>query len=159
MGGMILTGFEGAGNSSQLIVSSVQTKAECRKLILPNDKERSVRLLYRELSSAPADYVVMMGQKPSIKDKIAVERCARLDGRELLSALDCDNIAEFFKAHGYDAYLSAGAGNSYCNHIYAHCLSVFPRGVFLHIPALRGISDMDRLQRVVGQFLDWLSGL
>ena len=66
--------------------------------------------------------VVLLGQKPCIKEKIAVEPTAERNGEILHTTLDVTVTAEKIKENGYSAYISKGCGNSYCNHIYYECL-------------------------------------
>ena len=111
----------------------MSVSAPCRKVILPNDNEKSAALMRAEIARKPTA-VIMTGQKPAIRSKIAVERSAKTDlGERLKTEFDCGAAVRFFRENGYGAYLSSGAGNSYCNAVYAAVLRIFPRCLFLHI--------------------------
>ena len=151
MSGIVFAGFDGEDNPARRLVMSVS--ANCRKVILPNDNEKSAALMRAEIARKPSA-VIMTGQKPAIRSKIAVERFARsASGERLETAFDCGKAVRFFRENGYGAYLSSGAGNSYCNAVYAAVLRVFPRGLFLHIPTFENIDDFDELVKSFDKFI------
>lgn len=151
MNEVVFAGFDGADNPARILVERVSVP--CRKVILPNDSALSAALMREEISRDPSA-VIMTGQKPSICSKIAVERFARADIEFLKTDVDCGKVARFFRENGYDAYLSSGAGNSYCNAVYAEVLKIYPSGLFLHIPTLENISDFGELVKAFDKFLD-----
>lgn len=157
MKNIILAGFDGTNNSARIITEGVSLP--CSKLILPNDKEKSAELLLSEIRKKSAVCVVMLGQKPQISDKIAVEPRARENGEVLHTALDCTASVRLIKESGYDAYISKGCGNSYCSHIYYECLRSGVNCIFLHIPFMENISDIKRLTEAAEGFISGLSGI
>lgn len=151
MNEIVFAGFDGEDNSARLLVERIS--APCRKVIMPNDNALSAALMREEIARNPSA-VIMTGQKPSIRSKIAVERFARAASGILKTGVDCGGVVRFFRESGYNAYLSSGAGNSYCNAVYAEVLKIYPRGLFLHIPSLENISDFGELVKAFDQFLD-----
>jgi len=154
---VILAGFDGVNNSSREAVK--RAELSCHKLILPNDRRRSAEILLSEIEKTDAVCVVMLGQKPNIADKIAVEPFARGENGVLRTALDVTATVELIKSLGYNAYISAGCGNSYCNHIYYSCLSSEVNCIFLHIPVLSKISDMSELVKAIEGYVKGLEGI
>lgn len=150
MNKVIFTGFDGEDNPSRLLVERIS--APCKKIVLPNDSERTAEIMTAELANNPKA-VVMTGQKPSIFTKISVEPYAKSQCGRLATAVDCKDIVNWFRRNDYAAYLSSGAGNSFCNTVYAVVLQSFPRGLFLHIPTMENISDFDKLVNVFNKFL------
>ena len=157
MNRILLTGFEGKNNSSDMIIEKVSTP--CRKLILPDDKEKSAELLHKTLGDKGITCVVMLGQKPCIKRKIAVEPEAGRNGDVLHTSMDCTVCVEKIRALGYDAYISRGCGNSYCNNIYYECLGTGVNCIFLHVPTMDNIPDKKEIVKVIEKFLDEISGI
>lgn len=147
---VVFAGFDGDDNPARMLVERVS--ASCRKVILPNDNRGAAVLMHAELARAPSA-VIMTGQRSAIRSKIAVERFARNGSHVLETNFNCRGIVRFFRDNGYDAYLSSGAGNSYCNAVYAEVLKTFPRGLFLHIPTLENISVFGELVGAFDKFL------
>lgn len=146
----VFAGFDGEDNPARLLVERVS--APCRRVIMPNDNALSASLMRKEIARDPSS-VIMTGQKPSIRSKIAVERFARAEHGILKTSVDCGKVVRFFRENGYDAYMSSGAGNSYCNAVYAEVLKIYPRGLFLHIPTMENISDFGELVRAFDKFI------
>lgn len=150
MKSVVFAGFDGEDNPARFLVESVSVP--CRKVIMPNDNALSAALMRKEVALEPTA-VIMTGQKPSIRSKIAVERFAKAGSEILTTSFDCGDVVRFFRENGYDAYLSSGAGNSYCNAVYAEVLKIYPRGLFLHIPTMENISDFEELIKAFNKFL------
>lgn len=151
MKNIILAGFDGRNNPARTVTEKAEL--DCTKLILPNDKEKSAELLLETIQEVNAVCVIILGQKPCIKDKIAVEPTAEGCGNTLHTSFDVTVTAEKLKANGYNAYISKGCGNSYCNHIYYECLQSGTNCIFLHIPQMKNISDINALTKAVEGYI------
>ena len=157
MSGILLAGFDGVNNPARIVVE--KSRAACSKLIIPNDKDKSVEILLNEIWEKEAACVVIVGRKPCIKDKIAVEPFAKGEGGVLRTPLDVTSVVNLIKKQGYNAYISKGCGNSYCNHIYYNCIASGVNCIFLHIPVFSCISDTDALSAAVDGFINGLGGV
>ena len=151
MKNIILAGFDGRNNPARTVTEKAELP--CTKLILPNDKEKAAELLLATVRRVDAVCVVILGQKPCIKNKIAVEPTAERCGNVLHTPLDVTVTAEKIRGNGYDAYISKGCGNSYCNHVYYECLENGTNCIFLHIPQAKNISDIDALTKAVEEYI------
>ncbi len=157
MNRVILAGFDGANNSARLITEAANVPS--RKIILPNDRRQSVKTLFAEIDRAETSVVVILGQKPCIKDKIAVEPSASCGCETLRTAMDVTVSAELIEANGYAAYISKGCGTSYCNHIYFECLKRGICCIFLHVPTLDNISDLGAITKAVEGYVNGIAGV
>lgn len=155
MNKILFAGFDGIDNPARELIGTIS--APCRLIILPNDKTASAELLKAETARFQPDIVLMTGQKPVIKDKVSVELCTKSSGETLTTALDCAAVRDFILSRGYACYISKNCGTSYCNHIYAECLKVFPRGLFIHIPFKKNITDFAKLKSVFEQLVNHLN--
>ena len=149
---LILAGFDGNNNPARTVTEKVN--CDCRKIILPNNREEAASMLLSEISRESTACVVMLGQKPCIRDKAAVEPCASLCGETLRTNMDVTVIRDMIRDSGYNAYISRGCGNSYCNHVYFECLKSGVNCVFLHVPCADNISDMSALIRAIEELLN-----
>ncbi len=157
MTNIILAGFDGRNNPARTITEKAELN--CTKLILPNDKEKSAELLLETIRRVNAVCVVMLGQKPCIKDKMAVEPTAERCGNILHTSLDVTVTVEKLKANGCNAYISKGCGNSFCNHIYYECLQSGVNCIFLHIPQMKNIFDINALTKAVEGYIKELGSV
>jgi len=157
MKNIILAGFDGRNNPARTVTEKAELP--CTKLILPNDKEKAAELLLETIRRVDAVCVVILGQKPCIKNKIAVEPTAERGGNVLHTPLDVTVTAEKIRGNGYDAYISKGCSNSYCNHVYYECLENGTNCIFLHIPQAKNISDINALTKAVEGYIGELGSV
>lgn len=153
----LVTAFDGEDNSSRIICEKL--KADCKKIILPNDKTASCEILKRELDGG-FRYVFSLGQKPLIKNKISVEDTAKLGGKILKA--NAENISEIIKKFGYDCYISHNAGTSFCNNLYFFGLDHIAENAlktemfFLHVPFAENC-NMDAAAEVLDKSINFIS--
>lgn len=156
---VLLTAFR--GTSSEKLVRRFD--AAYHKLIVENDKEKSVEQLIDAVSSNGYDYVISFGQKPVIMDKIYIELMGKMDGVSYKTNFDTDGFKEALGRSGFSVHISGNAGTSYCNNIYFHGLkfisdsSCKTKMLFIHVPFEKNISDFngfsDRLIEALENFL------
>ncbi len=157
MKNVILTAFDGENSSSGLLIGKIS--ADCTKLLLPCDKRKSAELLKAKIEETGAVCVIMTGQKPNVKEKIAVEASAMYSGEKLHTVMDCTTTVRLIRENGYNAYISKGSGNSLCNYLYAECLMAGINCIFLNIPTADRISDTDKLCTAVEGYINSLSNV
>ena len=157
MKNIILAGFDGKNNPARIITE--KAALDCTKVILPNDKVKASELLVETIREVNAVCVVLLGQKPCIKEKIAVEPTAERNGEILHTTLDVTVTAEKIKENGYSAYISKGCGNSYCNHIYYECLKSGTNCIFLHVHTINNVSDINALTKSVEYYIKALGAV
>ena len=145
---ILLTAFR--GTSAELLVKSVEENEWHRVLILPNDKVKDSKLLEEALRQEHVDYIISLGQRPNIKDKVHIETMARKGNLGIATAFDCEKLKHNFEQTGLPAKLSTNAGTSFCNELYWNGLRCIEenklntRMVFVHIPFEKNISDVER---------------
>lgn len=152
---ILLTAFR--NTSAQLLLQGV---TEYRTLLLPNDKRRDSEIMIDVISREKFDYILSIGQKPNIKNKVYVETTAREGEMQIRTDADCESLTGLFEKHGICTKISHNAGTSYCNQLYLnglHYLSqktMDTRMVFVHIPLAKNIEDLEDFR---GRFLNVIS--
>ena len=138
---ILLTGFQ--GTSSEVLLSTAHAYDT---LLLPNDKKLDGELLTDQLLRGPYDFVICLGQKPNMKDKIHIESTARRNGFTIQTKVDIPKLARLFGEQGIPARQSNHAGTSFCNALYFNGLRFVEEHecsigvVFVHIPFLKNMS-------------------
>ena len=117
------------------------------KIILENDKLMSECQLEEILSRDKYDFVLSLGQRPVMKNKLSVEVCARDGARIIFTDFDYETLLNNFTDCGVEAKLSRNAGTSFCNNIYRfgldHLEKTETKMIFVHIPFEKNISDFE----------------
>lgn len=152
---VILTGFDGKENSAKLLLNAVNTTAH--KIILPNNKMESVRIISQIISNG--QYIFLVGQKPLLKDKICIELQASIEMNTIKTTFPFEKIEQYLKGN-YCYKYSTNAGTSFCNHLYFNVLkhihdnNFCTKAVFIHIPQRKNITDFKKMCRVFEYILD-----
>lgn len=137
---ILMTGF--CGTSSELLVKV----ADCKSLILPNDKILDSQILLTELERQSYEYIFSFGQKPNIRDKVYLETTARNGDKYVHTNFAYGRLQNILRAEKIVVRISDHAGTSFCNALYWNGLkSIRDQGlkakmIFLHIPFSRNIS-------------------
>lgn len=144
---ILYAGFEGVNNCSKRVLDGL---GDCEKVYLENDKVKSVVQLSARLATNLYDYCIILGQKPVMRNKIAIELQAKEGNKTEKTVFDYNKIMQYFVRFGIDCYLSKNAGNSYCNNIYYQSLVLIKNNnlktkvVFVHIPYKNNFADFDK---------------
>ena len=141
---VLLTAFRGS-SAEQLIKYAKGFDT----LILPNDKVKDSEKLIDVIADGSCDYVLGFGQRPNIKNKVHIETTARKADSAIVTNYDCKGLQKSFESNGISAKISHNAGTSYCNCLYYNGLNYIQQNnlktkmVFIHIPFLKNIDDID----------------
>lgn len=148
----LFTGFQDNTNSSKQLAMQLGKAVDASEvLILTNDREMCVKQLYAILESHHFDSILMFGQKPVIRDKIYLERQARVDGKLLVTDFDLGSIAGYLTRQDNVIKESDNPGTSFCNWIYYHALKyvrefhLTTRVLLIHIPNLGNTTNLNKL--------------
>lgn len=144
---ILLTAFR--GTSAELLVRDRAIDAQYKVLLLPNDKVKDSELLIETLEQECFGYVIGLGQRPNIKDKVHIETTARKGELCIDTAFDCEALKQAFEQSGLSVKISHNAGTSFCNELYWNGLKYIAENkldtkmVFVHVPFGKNISEMD----------------
>lgn len=153
---ILLTAFK--GTSSERLLHCFDDSYS--KLLLENNKDRSVNQLISMLESSAFDYIISFGQKPVIKDKVYIELVGRLGDTLYETDFEVDSLTSILIDYDFSVRTSSNAGTSFCNHIYAHGLKVImektykTKMVFVHVPFAKNISDFEHFSGKLIQAVD-----
>lgn len=179
----LVAAFKGKTNSSKLFLDELTPDF---KLYLDNDKEKSCLQLERAIKADEFGCIILLGQKPLLKDKISIELVARkgIDDclkdeknirqlaienereiRELQTNFDYVWLQKLLFGCNIDFVLSKKAGNSYCNHIYSFALSklenvqAYPKIIFLHLPQMKNFFSFDKMVKGFSEILNIIKNM
>lgn len=158
---VLVSGFKGDTNSAKLIIDRIEGKNVVDKLYLVNSFETSKKQLELNLKEQVYDLIITFGQKPKVK-AINLEQKACLNGHELISNYGYKELLQFLKKSGVAAQISNNAGYYLCNHIFYVGMKFIcennlnTKMIFIHIPTLKNIEDIDYLAKVFSIYIDGL---
>ena len=118
-------------------------------MILPNDKVKDSEMLIAALQNESFAYVICIGQRPNIRNKVHIETTGRCGDVSVDTGFDCEHLAKAFQRNGVETKLSRNAGRSFCNQLYYNVLRYLSENiqdtqiVFIHIPYRKNIDDFN----------------
>lgn len=145
---ILLTAFH--GTAAEALTHNIE---DYEILILPNDKIRDSRMLIEMISKGHFDYVISLGQKPNIKDRVHLETMARKGESQISTTFDYEQLRQLFEQNGMAVKLSQNAGTSFCNELYWNGLQYISEQqletqmLFVHIPFLKNVTDFEGFRK------------
>ena len=147
---ILYTAFNGKNNSSKILLDKIDN---VEKLYLKNSFNTSVKELINKIKNNDYDLVISLGQSPIKQDLIKIETKAN---KEDSCETNYDNydLENIIKKH-YEVTISNDAGNYLCNNLYYHGLKYIyenkleTKMIFIHIPKINNISDIDLLASII----------
>ena len=144
---IVLTVF--CGTSAELLVKGAELGAQYKVLYLPNNRVMDSELLRETLKKEQFDYVISLGQRPNIKDKVHIETRAKNGDLSIKTTYACEKLKRILEQAGLSVKLSYNAGTSFCNELYWNGLKYMEENkldtkmVFLHVPFEKNISKIE----------------
>lgn len=145
---ILLTAF--CGTSAEWLIRDTE---RYKTLFLPNDKIKDSEKLIKAITNEKFAYVISLGQRPNIRDKVHIETTARDAESAIATDFDCRKLKDLFEQNGIVSKISHNAGTSFCNQLYFNGLRYISRNsldikmVFVHIPFMKNITDFDSFRQ------------
>lgn len=158
---ILLCGFKGNTNTSQIIIDNIESDNIYKKLYLVNSFETSANQLENMLHKHNFDLIMAFGQKPKVKS-IYLEQRAYVNGQKLTANFEHIKLADILTDEGYKVKISDNAGNYLCNNIFYTGLKYIARHslgtkmIFIHIPTIKNIN---RIEHLANAFSLWCQTL
>lgn len=158
MAKILVAGFEGENNSAKVLLDKLTS---LDKLYLKNDFDKCALQIIDHIDMGKFRTIIAFGQKPIIKS-IYIELYAFLNQEKYKTNFDYSSLEKYLANKGYRVKLSENAGNYLCNHVYASGLKHIEERnleivyVFMHIPQLKNIDDIDSLASDISEFFIYL---
>ena len=152
----LFAAFLGKNNSSKMVLDEINCK---NKLYLVNNKLKSCQQISSILTDKIYDKIIIIGQKPLIKNKVCLEICAHSNDHVLKTNFDLEEIINQINKFQLDYKISTSPGCSYCNNIYYFTLDFLKKSniktqvILIHIPFIKNFQDKIKI------FIDLLNSI
>ena len=148
---ILYTAFNGQDNSSKILLDKITAESK-DKLYLRNSFDTSVKQLINKLKKY--ELIISFGQAPLDKDTIKIEVVGKKENTLYNTDFNYSKIKEDIKNKGFKVCISEDAGNFLCNNLYYNGLKYIKENninckmIFIHIPKIENISNIDLLANV-----------
>lgn len=144
---ILFTAFNGKTNSSKILLDLIKIG---NKLYLKNSFKISVEQFIKEINRVNYDIIISFGQAPLKNDNIKIETIGKGEDTYITN-YEYASLERLLKLNSYKVIISNDVGNYLCNNIYYNGLKYIEdkklktKMIFIHIPNIENISDMDKL--------------
>lgn len=148
---ILYTAFNGKDNSSKILLDKIIVDKK-DKLYLRNSFDTSVKQLINKIKNY--ELIISFGQAPLDKDTIKIEVIGKKENTLYKTDFNYSKIKEDIQKTGYKVYISEDAGNFLCNNLYYNGLKYIKeknincKMIFIHIPKIENISNIDLLANI-----------
>lgn len=154
---ILLTGFKKAyGNdisTSKILLDKVNNNYD--KFLFTNDfniiKEEA-----KEIVKQDYDYIIMLGQKPKIKDLVIEIECHNEEG-SLYTNFPLELILKPLKDNKINYHIRETIGEYYCNYAYYEVLKNLKetrtntKVIFIHIPYINNFNNISKVIEILNK--------
>lgn len=141
---ILFTGFGGYKNPSKIIVENIDSD----KIILKNSYNEIERQL-SNIALEKYDLIIMLGLRNNLKKSIRLEKNALINDEIIESNLNLNVIKDYFINNGISCRINSKPTNYLCNFAYFNVLKRNKKCVFIHIPGLENIKDINKLIEII----------
>lgn len=119
--------------------------------LLPSDKEKDTEILLPQIEKSKN--IICLGQKPGLKNKLALELLAKLGRQSLSTNFDLKNFEKELETNNIPYAESHRPGTSFCNLLYWNGLKFIKennlncRLLFIHLPFLENMGNVEELKK------------
>lgn len=141
---ILYTGFKGKNNASYQLV----------ELINPNDKvllTNSFEGLKKDLDNISLEsynLIIMFGINKNLKDKVIIEVNSNFNSEYLNTKVNYEELKSVIYNNDIDVDLNFKPTKYLCNYAYHTALLRNKNSIFIHIPGLSKITDLNKLVSV-----------
>lgn len=141
---VLFTGFKGYNNSSNVVVKKITDKIGTDILLFNNSYEKIDKQLTK-INIEDYDFILMLGLRNNLRKSIRLEVNSYLDNELLTTNISYEKIIKYFTDNRVNCLINFEATNYLCNYAYYKILKRNKNTIFIHLPSLTNIKDLDKL--------------
>ncbi len=151
MSKVLFTAFNGKTNSSKILLDKIRTE---NKLYLKNSFKTSVQQFIKEINANDYDFIISLGQDLLEKDNVKIETMANKED-SFVTKFDYTKLQKILELSKFDIIISSNAGTYLCNNLYYEGLKYIHENklkvkmIFIHIPKIKNISNINELAMIL----------
>ena len=141
---ILFTGFNGFNNISKVIVDKIKNE----KLLFNNSyKEIDAQLV--DINLEDYELIIMLGLRSNLKKSIRLELNSSLNNELLFTNLNHYKLKKYFTDNTISCLVNDKPTDYLCNYAYHKVLKRNKKTIFIHLPNLKDIQDLDKLVKVI----------
>ena len=141
---ILFTCFNGFNNTSKVIIDKINND----KLLFNNSyKEIDNQLV--NINVEDYELIIMLGLRNNLKRSIRLEVNSLLNDELVTTNISYCNVKKYFNDNGISCIVNDKPTNYLCNYAYYKVLQKNKNTIFIHVPKLKNIKDLDKLINLI----------
>lgn len=141
---ILYTGFKGKNNASCQLVELINAND---KVLLTNSFE-GIKKDLAKISLESYDLIIMFGINKNLKDKLIIEINSNLNLEYLNTKVNYDELKSMISDNDIEVDLNFKPTKYLCNYAYHNALLRNNNSIFIHIPGISKITDINKIASV-----------
>ena len=141
---ILYTGFRGKNNASCQLVELINPND---KVLLTNSFE-GIKKDLDNISLESYDLIIMFGINKNLKDKLIIEINSNLNLEHLNTKVNYDKLKSTIRNNDIEVDLNFKPTKYLCNYAYHNALLRNKNSIFIHIPGISKITDINKIASV-----------
>ena len=141
---ILYTGFKGKNNASCQLVELINAND---KVLLTNSFE-GIKKDLAKISLESYDLIIMFGINKNLKDKLIIEINSNLNLEYLNTKVNYDELKSMISDNYIEVDLNFKPTKYLCNYAYHNALLRNKNSIFIHIPGISKITDINKIASV-----------
>lgn len=141
---ILYTGFKGKNNASCQLVELINAND---KVLLTNSFE-GIKKDLAKISLESYDLIIMFGINKNLKDKLIIEINSNLNLEYLNTKVNYDELKSMISDNDIEVDLNFKPTKYLCNYAYHNALLRNKNSIFIHIPGISKITDINKIASV-----------
>lgn len=141
---ILYTGFKGKNNASCQLVELINAND---KVLLTNSFE-GIKKDLAKISLESYDLIIMFGINKNLKDKLIIEINSNLNLEYFNTKVNYDELKSMISDNDIEVDLNFKPTKYLCNYAYHNALLRNKNSIFIHIPGISKITDINKIASV-----------
>ena len=141
---ILFTCFNGFNNTSKVIIDKINNDK-----LLFNNSYKDIDIQLANSNVEEYDLIIMLGLRINLKKSIRVEINSFLNDELVTTNLSYCNVKKYFNDNGISCIVNDKPTNYLCNYAYYKVLQKNKNTIFIHVPKLKNIKDLDKLINLI----------
>lgn len=141
---ILYTGFKGKNNASCQLIELINAND---KVLLTNSFE-GIKKDLAKISLESYDLIIMFGINKNLKDKLIIEINSNLNLEYLNTKVNYDELKSMISDNDIEVDLNFKPTKYLCNYAYHNALLRNKNSIFIHIPGISKITDINKIASV-----------
>lgn len=140
---ILFTGFSGFNNPTTQILKKIDNK------ILFNNSYKEIDKMINCIDFKMYDLIIMLGLRNNLKKSIRLEINSLLNDELLTTNINYNGLYKYFISHNIPCIINYSPTNYLCNYAYHKILKMNINTIFIHLPNLKNIKDINHLTDII----------